>query len=166
MKAIHFLMLPAVLPFVLASCASVSETGDASYEPLYLNESDVQVAFVWYWPAEEASGDTAALLGTFKMQPQDTAYCSPGGEFPLLDEKGLHWSEKDPLYDVRLVFDGEPKRCLDFTGDELVDGDIRDFASYENIGKCGFCVMRMMSIPYGMLYRITEEMRASAKPCE
>ena len=161
MKTIRFLMRLAVLPFVLASCTSVSETGDASYEPLYLNETRNEVRFVWSDP-EVGWSDTMAIA------PEDTAYCAPDGDddFPHLKKNGLHWSEKDPLYDVRLVFDGEPKRCLDFTGDELADGDIRDFASYENIGKCGFCVMRMMSIPYGMLYRITEEMRASAKPCE
>ena len=166
MKTIRLLMLLATLPFVAVSCGGTTETGGVDYEPIYLNESDVQVAFTWYWPAEETSGDTAALLGTFMMQPQDTVYCSPGGKFPLLDENGLRWSEKDPLYDVRLVFDGEPKRCLDFTGESLVDNDIRDIASYENTGECNFCVMRTMSIPYGMLYRITEEMRASAGPCE
>ncbi len=146
------------LAIALASCSS-TETGGASYEPLYLNETRNEVRFVWSDP-EIGWSDTMAIA------PDDTAYCASDGDFPHLKKNGLHWSEKDPLYDVRLVFDGEPKRCLDFKGDSLVANDIRDIESYENTGECGFCVMRAMSIPYGMLYRITEEMRASAGPCE
>ena len=44
--------------------------------------------------------------------------------------------------------------------------DIRNFASYENIGSCRYCMMRGQSEPEAMLYRINEDLLKQANHCE
>lgn len=95
----------------------------------------------------------------------DTAYCVPAGNFPLLSKEGLT-KMNSSLYDVLVAFLTSLKKCLLFKGDEYFDMDVRKISSYENIGRCDFCVIRAMVEPDGMLYRITDDMLKEAKSCD
>ncbi len=148
-----------ILCVIMMSCYH-SEQGDTSYEPLYLNETENDVVLLWSHPEESFS------VSEIVIHPKDTAYCLSGMLFPVLLKSGLHGSENFPLYKVRLVFYGKSKKCISFEGDSTFNNDIRLFSSYESIGLCNFCVERAMSVPDGMLYRITDELLEQAKPCE
>src|SRR5690554_1892279 len=145
-----------------SSCTKTDDYGP-SYEPLYLNETDVDVLFL-FKDMESYSQNSGEVL----IHPMDTIYCLPGGRFPLLQKSGLRWSGKLPFYDIKLIFnpDTDSSKCLYFEGDPIKENDIRSFSSYENIGNCDFCVIRTESIPYGMLYRITDDMLQEVVPCD
>ena len=168
MKAIRFLMLPAVLPFVLVSCDCDEPCEDAFFEPMYLNESGVDVTMVWSCSTEEHSGpiDGEENQFSFTIRPNDTANSERIWDFPFLHkDPGLFWCYGEGQT-VRIVFDGEPRRCLLFGDEYPQENDIMSFSSYKNIGSWSGGTRSSVCIPDGMLYRITEEMRASAKPCE
>ena len=150
-------LLLAALCLFLCCC---TDHNDTSYEPLYLNETNENVLLLWSHPEETES------VGEVKIAPKDTGYCLPGEVFPILLKSGLHGIEDYPLFNVRLVFGDEEKKCLNFEGDEFLERDIRRFSSYENIGPCDFCVERAMATPDGMLYRITDDLLERAEPCE
>ena len=166
---IIFITIALLLLIFFEGCTDVNEI---SYEPFYLNETHEDVSLIW---GDSESGwfdtikfihpqDTAYCL---KVAPtENTSYCTPQGNFPHLKKNGLHWSEKHPFYDVYLVFNTTPQKCLKFEGDKIQERDIRQFSSYENIGQCNFCIIRAMADPDAMLYRITEEMFNQAEPCE
>ena len=154
-KERFFLLLAALV--LLGGC---SDHDEERYEPLYLNETDNDVVLIWSHPEENEP------VGEIKIHPNDTAYCSPGGIFPILLQSGLHGIDDYPLFDVRLIFEVDPRKCILFEGVSMKNRDIRQFSSYENIGECDFCVERAMSTPYGMLDRITEDMLEAAEPCE
>lgn len=158
MKKMVILMLGV---FCLSSCST--DANEKRYEPLYLNDTDLDVLFSF-----KEKDYLSQNFGEVMIHPADTIYCLPGGKFPLLQENGLRWSEKSPLYDVKLVFypDTDSSKCLSFEGDKIKQNDIRSFSSYENIGRCDFCVTRGEYVTYGMLYRITEDMLKEAVPCD
>ena len=147
-----------VLFALLCGC---SEQGCPNYEPVYLNKAGEDVLILWKF----ADND---FFDTILVESGDSAYAAVGDRFPLLQENGLRWSEKSPLYDVKLILfkNTDPSRCLTFEGDEFKQRDIRKFSSYENIGECGFCVERGECVTECMLYRITDDMLKEAKPCE
>lgn len=130
-----------------------TEVHQECYEPFYLNETSFDVSLFY-----GSIGKYSENLESMTIQSGDTLYSIPGKDFPFLHEEGL-------LYDVRLVFDTNPKRCLTYTGDDYHQHDIRDFSSYENLGPCPDCSMRGQSIPKGMLYRITDDLLDQAIPC-
>ena len=99
------------------------------YEPLFLNETNSNVLFIY-----SSFSDSKKNLDTLRIAPSDTIYSIPGEKFPWLDEKGLNQGNGS-LYDIRIVFEKKPKRCLNFEGTEMKTNDIRNFSSYENIGK-------------------------------
>ena len=150
-------LLLAALCLFFCCC---TDHNDTSYEPLYLNETSEDVLFIWA-DSEVGWSDSLEIIHS-----KDTAYCHPGEDFPHMKKNGLHWDEKDKLYNVRLVFLTNPVKCLLFEGDEFLERDIRKFSSYENIGPCDFCVERAMATPDGMLYRITDDLLERAEPCE
>ena len=149
-----------VIVFLCMFIYCCSDHDEERYEPLYLNETDNDVVLIWSHPEENEP------VGEIRIHPNDTAYCSPGGIFPILLQSGLHGIDDYPLFDVRLIFEVDPRKCILFEGVSMKNRDIRQFSSYENIGECDFCVERAMSTPYGMLYRITDDMLESAGPCE
>ena len=130
------------------------------YEPLFLNETEVDVS-LYYGVID---GDEEKLE-TINIASGDTVYNRPGGTFPFLHKEGLGSFGSD-LYDVRLVFHTSPQTCLTFKDIEFQEHDIRDFSSYENLGICRKCSMRGESEPDGMLYRITEDLLERAELCE
>ena len=85
MKTIRFLMLPAVLPFVLVSCDCGEPCEDAFFEPMYLNESGVDVTMVWLCSTEEYSGpiDGEENPFSFTIRPNDTANSERIWDFPF-----------------------------------------------------------------------------------
>ena len=161
----HFVKLSALLAAFVASCAEDGPS-DTSYEPLFLNETNAALSLSWSIHDDGETAENTDRNGKVVILPNDTAYCEHGGHFPYLHESGLDWAGRTERYDVEIVFDGEPQKCLWYKGEALTDGDIRAFDSYEDLGQCGFCMSRAQTIPHAMLYRITEEMRASAGPCE
>lgn len=165
MKTIPLLMLSALLAAFAVGCAEDGR-GEPSYEPLFLNETNTALSLSWSIHDDGETTGNTDWNGKVVILPNDTAYCEHGGYFPYLHESGLDWAGQTERYDVKIVFAGEPQKCLSYMGETLTDGDIRAFDSYEDLGQCGFCVSRAQTIPHAMLYRITEEMRASAGPCE
>ena len=141
-------------------CCCTDRDALSQYEPMFLNETDTNVLFV-YGSFEEG----AKSLDSVQIMPGDTLFCSPGKKFPWLDEKGLNRGDGS-LYDVRLVFKKNPEKCLDFEGNGKISNDIRAFSSYENIGLCYFCANRAEVTPYGMLYRINDDLFMRADSCE
>ena len=89
-----FLLLAALV--LLGGC---SESECPNYEPIYLNETNANVSFL-YGTSDDGFNRGDSLI----VPPNDTAYRSPGEYFPFLQESGLRWSDDSPLYDVRLVF--------------------------------------------------------------
>jgi len=157
MKKMVILMLGV---FCLSSCTT--DVNGKQYEPIYLNETDVNVLLLCGYPEN-------TFFDTVLVESGDSSYAVVDDRFPLLQENGLRWSEKSPLYDVKLVFysNTDSSKCLSFEGEEIKQNDIRSFSSYENIGICYFCVSRgVMSEPDGMLYRITDDMLKNAAPCD
>ncbi len=143
---------------ILCGC---TETGGPNYEPIYLNQTDVNVLVLWRYVEN-------TFFDTVLVESGDSSYAVVDDRFPLLQENGLRWSEKSPLYDVKLVFysNTDSSKCLSFEGEKIKQNDIRSFSSYESIGRCDFCVVRAMAYPEGMLYRITEDMLNEAVPCD
>ena len=154
MKKTLFLLIT----FFLLSC---TENGGVHYEAFFFNQSGVNVLLIWNDIDNE-------IPDTIKIVPGDTSTAIKENRFPLLQENGLRWSEKLPLYDVKLVFysNTDSSKCLSFEGEKIKQNDIRSFSSYESIGRCDFCVVRAMAYPEGMLYRITEDMLKEAVPCD
>ena len=147
-------LLTLCLLSLLWGCSS--DDYQECYEPLYLNETDVEVSFIY------GSIKDDVIRDSLKIKPGDTVYnpsSEPLSDFPFLHQDGLD-------SDVRLIFHTQPQKCLTFKGDELQKKDIRNFASYENIGSCRYCMMRGQSEPDAMLYRINEDLLKQAKPCE
>ena len=157
-KERFFLLLAALI--LLGGC---SESGCPNYEPIYLNETNANVSFL-YGTSDDGFNRGDSLI----VPPNDTAYRSPGEYFPFLQESGLRWSDDSPLYDVRLVFypNTDSSRCLVYEGKNFKPNDVRKFSSYRDIGECDFCVERGECQTIGMLYRITDDMLESAGPCE
>ena len=157
MQFVGRVLFLSVLFVILCGC---TETGGPNYEPIYLNETNVNVSILYgVFDIDYDNVDTVVV------NPADSAYCVPRGYFPLLNENGLIGMDSTP-YDVLLVFSVSPQRCLLFKGKEYREDDIRSFSSYENIGRCDFCVTRGEYVTYGMLYRITEDMLKEAVPCD
>ena len=159
-------MLSAVLPFVFTSCTDDSEScKDAFFEPMFLNESGVDVTMVWSCQySGPIDGDDNPF--SFTIRPNDTANSERIWVFPYLHkDTGLSWCFGEGQT-VRIVFDGELRRCLLFGDEYPQENDIMSFSSYKNIGSWRGGTRSSVCIPDGMLYRITEEMRASARPCE
>jgi hypothetical protein len=152
------ILLTLFLALVFYGC---TETGGPNYEPIYLNETDVNALILWRYVEND-------FFDTVFVESGDSSYAEINDRFPLLQENGLRWSEKSPLYDVKLVFypDTDSSKCLSFEGEKIKQNDIRSFSSYENIGRCDFCVTRGEYVTYGMLYRITEDMLNEAVPCD
>jgi len=145
--------------FCLSSCST--DANDMQYEPIYLNQTDVNVLVLWRYVEN-------TFFDTVLVESGDSSYAVVDDRFPLLQENGLRWSEKLPLYDVKLVFysNTDSSKCLSFEGEKIKQNDIRSFSSYESIGRCDFCVVRAMAYPEGMLYRITDDMLKEAVPCD
>ena len=135
-----------------------TDQNELQYEPIFLNQTNVDVLLFWEEPGIR---DLDSVL----INSGDSAYCK-SGYFPTLQKSGLRWSDKSSLYDVKLVFETNPRKCLLFAGNQVLNDDIRTFSSYENIGECDFCAIREMSAPDGMLYRITEEHLKRATDCD
>lgn len=150
-------LLLAALCLFFCCC---TDHNDTSYEPLYLNETEIDVS-LYYGVID----DDEENLKSIKIAPDDTVYNRPGGIFPFLHKEGLGAFESD-LYDVRLVFHTTPQTCLTFKDVEFQEHDIRDFSSYESLGACNNCSIRGESEPEGMLYRITEDLLERAEPCD
>ena len=152
---------------LLFSACDDGEPVGTYYEPLFLNETYVDVSLVWSCDTENGGNPTGSeMLEPSLIPPNDTAYSVPGESFPLLHEDGLSWCFGDgEAHVVKIVFGGGQKSCLLYGNGRPAKDDIMSFSSYENIGLWDGN-MRGANKPYGMLYRITEEMRASAKPCE
>lgn len=144
----------------LVLCSCTDREALSQYEPMFLNETDARVLFVY-----GSFEDGAKSLDSVQIMPGDTLFCVAGKKFPWLDEIGLNQGDGS-LYDVRLVFKKDPEMCLDFEGNEKISNDIRTFSSYENIGLCYFCANRAEVTPYGMLYRINEDLLKQANHCE
>ncbi|SHL38045.1 hypothetical protein [Fibrobacter sp. UWEL] len=148
------------LSFVFGIFLACSEGGDPQNEVIFVNDTENNILFLW----KCADCD---VFDTIPISPKDSAYAIGDHRFPLLQENGLRSSEKDALYHVRLVFEfNEERKCLFYEKDNLIEGDIRDLKSFENIGECNFCVLRNDAIPDGMVYHITKEMLDQAVPCE
>lgn len=140
----------------LAIMGCSSDDYQECYEPLYLNETNVDVSFIY------GSITDGVIRDSLKIKPGDTIYNPSNGplsDFPFLHKDGLD-------ADVRLMFHTQPQKCLTFKGDELQKKDIRNFASYENLGSCSYCIIRGQSEPDAMLYRINDELLKQAEPCE
>lgn len=144
---------------LLMGCSWNSNDYQECYEPFFLNETEVNVS-LFFGSIENAEED----FQTVEIEPGDTAH-NTNGTFPFLHKEGLGYFESN-LYDVRLIFHTQPQKCLTFKGDELQKKDIRNFASYENIGSCRYCMMRGQSEPEAMLYRINEDLLKQANHCE
>ena len=157
-KERFFLLLAALV--LLGGC---SESGCPNYEPIYLNETNASVSFLY-----GTSYDGFNRVDSLIVPSNDSAYCTSNERFPFLQESGLRWSDDSPLYDVRLVFypNTDSSRCLVYEGKNFRRNDIRKFSSYRDIGECDFCVERGECQTVGMLYRITEDMLEAAEPCE
>ena len=146
--------------FFFLVCSCDSNDYQECYEPLYLNETNVEISLLY-----GSIKDDEIKLDTISIAIGDTIYNTDGGSFPFLHKEGL--STFGPyLYDVLLIFHTTPQKCLAFKDDILPNHDIRSFSSYENLGKCYYCSMRGQSVPDGMLYRITEDLLKQAEPCE
>ena len=152
------ILLHVIITLILLGCTD--QHMSPQYEPLFLNETNSNVLFIY-----GSFSDSTKNLDTLRIAPSDTIYSIPGEKFPWLDEKGLNQGNGS-LYDIRIVFEKKPKRCLNFEGTEMKTNDIRNFSSYENICTCYFCSGRSDVTPDAMLYRITKEMFKQAKPCE
>lgn len=146
-----------VLFALLCGC---SEQGCPNYEPIYLNETEVDVS-IMYGHIEEGFDYEDTLV----IKSGDSSYCMSGEYFPLLSKDGLTGMNSKP-YDVLVTFSVNPRKCLFFKGNNYYERDIRKFSSYKNIGECGFCVERGECVTEGMLYRITDDMLKEAKPCD
>lgn len=152
------LMFFCVIMEILIAC---SEGGGVHYEAIYVNDTEKNVLFLW----KSADGD---WYDTIPISPKDSVYAVGGNLFPLLQENGLRGGEKLALYHVQLIFQlgDNSQRCLYYEEDYLMEMDIRDFRSYENMGECYFCVERAEAIPDGMTYHITDDLLNQAVPCE
>lgn len=144
---------------LLLGCSWDSNDYQECYEPFFLNETEVKVS-LFYGSIENGEEDFQSV----EIESGDTAH-NIDGTFPFLHKEGLSFFESN-LYDVRLVFHTNPKKCLTFKGSEFQKHDIRDFSSYENLGPCKNCSMRGQSEPEAMLYRINEELIECAEVCE
>lgn len=148
-----------VFGMVLCSCSDRVVQPDN--EPIFINETNLSIFFLY------GSFENGSLFDTLTIESGDTLYSIPGKSFPTLTEElGLISMSDSSPFDVRLVFDTNPLKCLDFQGNIKEKLDIRSFSSYENIGPCYFCANRGLTTPEGMLYRITDELLEQAEPCE
>ena len=154
-----FLLTQAILLF-LYGCYRSNDHQEC-YEAIFLNETDVDVLFLFGSVESNGTENFDSLM----ILAGDTAYSRPGAEFPILHKEGLEgfWSD---LCEVRLIFQTAQKKCLIFNTEMPRKNDIWLFSSYENIGTCYECMVRGQSVPDGMLYRITDDLLEQAKPCE
>ncbi len=158
--AMKFFLLTQAILLLLWGCYRSNDHQEC-YEPIYLNETDVDVLFLFGSVESNGTENFDSLM----ILAGDTAYSRPGAEFPILHKEGLEgfWSD---LCEVRLIFQTAQKKCLIFNTGIPRKNDIWLFSSYENIGTCYECMVRGQSVPDGMLYRITDDLLEQAKPCE
>lgn len=152
-----FLLTQAILLF-LCGCYRSNDHQEC-YEPIYLNETDFDVLFLY------GNMENGENLDSLVISQKDSIFCKPGMKFPFLHKEGLGTFQSN-LYDVRLEFSTTPRKCLTFKGRNFQEHDIRIFLSYKNIGTCYECMVRGQSVPDGMLYRTTDDLLEQAKPCE
>ena len=156
MKKVFFTLLFFLL---LWGCSWDSDDYQECYEPLFLNETKVDVSLFY-----GSIGDDEENLQSIVIKSGDTTY-NQDGTFPFLHKEGLGSFESN-LYDVRLEFHTTQKMCLTFKGKEFQKHDVRDFSSYENLGPCKYCSMRGQSEPDAMLYRINDDLLKRANSCK
>ena len=151
-----------LLMIAIVACTNTDSGNGVSYEPIYVNNLDMDISYIWRYN-DEASFDTITI------KSGDTLYAGIFNDIaidlPILHESGLRWNEASELAQVILKFNQVPEKCLYFTI-QTKNNDIRLFESYENIGECSYCIIRRMDSPDGMLYRITEEHLKMATDCD